>query len=293
MIDPRTPLRPSAVAAHYDDLDRLYRDVWGEHVHHGLWETGRESPAEAVENLVVRVAELAEIRAGDRVCDVGCGYGATARMLASRYGANVTGLSVSAAQLRFARERTMGENPTYLLRDWLANQLPATAFDAVIAVESSEHVGHKQRFFSEAYRVLRPGGRLVVCAWLSSDAPSTWEIDHLLEPICREGRLAALGTAGEVRSWIESGGFVVEEHRDVSRQVKRTWPLCVGRTLKLLWREPAVLAWLVGGSSENRVFGLTMLRLWLAYEVGAIRYGIFKARRGLTGTDFQTAIHQA
>jgi tocopherol O-methyltransferase len=282
MIEPRTAQRPPAVAAHYDDLDRLYRDVWGEHVHHGLWDTGRESSTEAVENLVVRVAELAEIGRGDEVCDVcdvGCGYGATARMLASRYGARVTGLSLSDAQLRFAREHTVGDNPRYLLRDWLENDLPDASFDAVIAVESSEHVGDKERFFSEAHRVLRPGGRLVVCAWLSSDAPRPWEIDHLLEPICREGRLTALGTAGENRGWIERAGFVVEEHRDVSRQVKRTWPLCIGRTLRLLAREPATLGWLIRGESENRIFALTMLRLWLAYEVGAMRYGIFKARR--------------
>jgi tocopherol O-methyltransferase len=280
MIEPRTPQGPPAVAAHYDELDGLYREVWGEHVHHGLWETGLESPAEAVEKLVERVAELAEIRPGHDVCDVGSGYGATARLLASRYGATVTGLSLSDAQHRFARARSGdAENPRYLLRDWLENRLGDGSYDAVIAVESSEHVADKQRFFAEARRVLRAGGRLVVCAWLSSDAPRPWEVKHLLEPICREGRLAGLGTAGEVRCWIEGAGFDLVEHIDVSRKVKRTWPLCIGGALKLLWRDAEVRRWLLRGSSANRVFGLTMLRLWLAFEVGAMRYGIFSARR--------------
>jgi tocopherol O-methyltransferase len=280
MIAPRTPQGPPAVAAHYDDLDVLYREVWGEHVHHGLWETGRESSSEAVEHLVERVAELAEVRPGQAVCDVGCGYGATARMLASRYGATVAGLSLSEAQLRFARTRGVDpENPRFLLCDWLENQLDDGAYDAVIAVESSEHVADKPRFFAEARRVLRPGGRVVVCSWLSSDAPRRWEVDHLLEPICREGRLAGLGTAGEVRGWLESAGLILDEELDVSRQVKRTWPLCVGRSLKLLWRREEVRRWLVRGPSRNRIFALTMLRLWLAYEVGALRYGIFRARR--------------
>ncbi len=49
------------VARHYDALDELYRRVWGEHVHHGLWRTGKESPTEAVEQLVELVAAEAGI----------------------------------------------------------------------------------------------------------------------------------------------------------------------------------------------------------------------------------------
>lgn len=149
----------------------------------------------------------------------------------------------------------------------------------MIAIESSEHVADKPRFFAEAQRVLRPGGRLVVCAWLASDAPRRWQIAHLLEPICREGRLGGLGTAEEHRGWIEGAGLIIDEHRDLSRNVKRTWPVCAWRTLRALARQPEHRRWLLRGRSDNRVFGLTVLRIWLAYELGAMRYGVFKARR--------------
>jgi tocopherol O-methyltransferase len=43
MIVPREPQTGEDVAGHYDELDHVYREVWGEHVHHGLWRTGRES----------------------------------------------------------------------------------------------------------------------------------------------------------------------------------------------------------------------------------------------------------
>src|SRR3978361_1598672 len=56
---------------------------------------------------------------------------------------------------------------TFHRRDWLDNGLPDAAFDRAYAIESSEHMVDKARFFSEAWRVLKPGGRLVVCAWLS------------------------------------------------------------------------------------------------------------------------------
>ncbi|RZM06556.1 MAG: SAM-dependent methyltransferase, partial [Sphingomonas sp.] len=57
MIVPRTPQAAADVAVHYDELDAIYRAVWGEHVHHGLWRTGRESSAEATVTLSLAVAE--------------------------------------------------------------------------------------------------------------------------------------------------------------------------------------------------------------------------------------------
>src|SRR5688572_7464291 len=84
-----------AVASHYDELDPSCRSLWGRDVHPGLWETGRESPEEAVLSMSHRVAERARIAAGQRVCDVGCGYGGTSRLLAQDYGARVTGVTVS------------------------------------------------------------------------------------------------------------------------------------------------------------------------------------------------------
>src|SRR5438270_10476480 len=102
MIKPHRPLAPGAVAEHYQDLDRIYREVWGEHVHHGLWRTGRESPAEATEQLVELVAAEAGVGPGSAAVDIGCGYGATARALAARHGARVTGLTITPAQYKYA-----------------------------------------------------------------------------------------------------------------------------------------------------------------------------------------------
>src|SRR5207247_162403 len=117
MIHPRRPVGRAAVADHYDDLDTFYREVWGEHVHHGLWRTGREDSEVAVRQLVEHLAGRVGIRPGDAVVDVGCGYGATARLLAKQFGATVTGLTVSAAQHAHAVGVEPGAaNPTYLLR---------------------------------------------------------------------------------------------------------------------------------------------------------------------------------
>ena len=78
MIVPREAQTSGDVAGHYDELDQVYRDIWGEHVHHGLWRSGRESVAEATDALTDLVAARLGVQPGERLVDIGCGYGATA-----------------------------------------------------------------------------------------------------------------------------------------------------------------------------------------------------------------------
>jgi tocopherol O-methyltransferase len=263
------------VAAHYDDLDRFYREIWGEHVHHGLWTSHGETSDEATRRLIAVVAAEARLQRGDSVCDVGCGYGGTARVLAADYGATVTGLTISKAQHAYASSLDPGtSNPTYLLRDWMENGLVADSFDGVIAIESTEHMPDLLAFFAEAHRVLRSGGRLVVCAWLTRAEPRPWERRWLVRPICREGRLRGMETAAEHRRLARTAGLVPVAFQDVSRQVKRTWPICARRLALGLLREPAYRRFLLREGGPNRIFALTLLRIWFAYEVGAMRYGI-------------------
>ena len=283
MIAPRTDFDGGAVGRHYDRLDAFYRDVWGEHVHHGLWERGDETPEEAAEALTRKVAEAARLAPGSGVCDVGCGYGATARWLAAHTGAHVTGLTLSEAQAAYARLQTLPEGvppPEILVRDWLRNDLPDAAFDAVLAIESTTHMPERGRVFAEMARVLKPGGRLVACVWMTSERPEPWEVRRLLEPICREGRLAGMGSARENRAWIEEAGLWIEHEADLSRRVARTWTVCLRRVTGSLLYDPRYRRFLLDAAEGERVFAATLFRIRLAYATGAVRYGFFVARKG-------------
>ena len=275
MILPNEPQTPAAVAEHYDELDLFYREIWGRHVHHGLWTTGRETPEEATEALVEFVARELGLAPGHRACDIGCGYGATAASLARRHHIHVTGLTLSVVQAReAARLAEADPRLTFAWADWLENALAGGAFDAAYAIESSEHMADKAGFFGQAFRVLRPGGRLVVCAWLSRERPSPWEVRHLLEPICREGRLAGMGTQIEYQALAEGAGFRVLGVQDLSARVRRTWTICAGRVARKLATRAAYRGFLLSSVARNRVFALTIARLILAYRTGAMRYGV-------------------
>jgi tocopherol O-methyltransferase len=274
MITPRLVQTTAAVAHHYDQLDSFYREIWGDHVHHGYWANGSETPEQATTALVDLVAGTLQLAPGMAVCDIGCGYGATARLLASHHRVAVTGLTISAAQAAHAATLP-APGVTILLRDWLANDLPTHAFDRAYAIESSEHMPDKRLFFDEAFRVLRPGGILAICAWLARPRARAWEIRHLLEPICREGRLPGMAEAAEYRQFAEHSGFALIGQHDLSRRVARTWAICLRRGIGRVIADRRTRRFLLDGTASERIFALTMLRLLLAYRVGAMRYALF------------------
>ncbi len=279
MIIPRVAIADaSAVAAHYDDLDDLYRQVWGSNLHHGYWATGRETTEEAVTNLTHLVARAASLRPSDRVCDIGCGYGAMALTLAREYGAVVTGITISTKQFQQAIAASRGtQNVHFLLGDALQNGLSSASFDVVITVESSEHFAHKAKLFGETHRLLRPGGRLVVAAWLTRARPHHWESSHLLEPICHEGRLPSLASADEYRRLLADAGFRNLTFVDLTRFVKKTWSVCALRFIQRLVGDSGLRRRMLDPSFTNRVFAKTLYRIALAYQIGAMRYGLFTA----------------
>lgn len=272
MIVPAAPQGTAAVADHYDELDLIYRRVWGEHVHHGLWTTGREAPAAAVEALVDTVGDRLRLAPGQSCVDIGCGYGGTARRLAATRGVRVTGFTLSAEQAAYAAEHAEAD-VDIRVGDWLEQDLPAGSVDAAWSIESSEHMVDKPAFFDQAHRALAPGGRFVICAWLAETGASRWKVRHLLEPICREGRLPSMGTREEYEAMARAAGFEVVGYEDVSRRVARTWTICARRLARALVVDREIRR--IALPARNRVFALSFPRLIAAYRTGAMRYGIF------------------
>ncbi len=135
----------------------------------------------------------------------------------------------------------------------------------------------KVRCFAEAFRILRPGGRLVVCAWLANRAPRPWHVRYLLEPICQEGRLPGLGDEVEYVDLLRRAGFAVSSVEDVSTAVARTWSVCIRRAVRRLITDTRYRRFLLSGDARDRIFAITLFRMLLAYRTGAMRYAVLTA----------------
>ncbi len=282
MICPEKAIGSEAVAGHYDSLDEFYLDVWGPHLHHGFWETGHETTEEAVAHLSQTVLDGAQIRPRDHVCDVGCGHGALCWQMAREFSAEVVGYTLSARQRDAARKgdaKGLKSPPTFHLCDWLKNGLADEWANAVVSIECVSHVWDKSGFLSEIARVLKPGGRLSMAAWLSKEHPSVWETRWLLEPICVDGRLAGLLSLNEYCTRIEAAGLRVVEARDIGPQVSKTWRVITSRILRRLLSRREYRQFLWSNMKSDRKFALTFPRIMTAYTRRALGYGLIVAEK--------------
>jgi cyclopropane-fatty-acyl-phospholipid synthase len=108
------------------------------------------------------LAQALDLQPGDRVLEIGCGWGGFAQVAAGEFGAHVTGLTISDAQFAFATERMakagLAANVDIRLQDY--RDVTGT-FDKVASIEMFEAVGERywQAYFGKIAEVLRPGGR--------------------------------------------------------------------------------------------------------------------------------------
>ena len=233
---------------------------------------------EAAEALVDLVADRLDLAPGAAVCDIGCGYGATAMTSRNDTASDVTGITSRRPQAAVARGS--GRAPARsrsVSGDWLANGSPDASFDRAYAIESSEHMADKARFFARGVpraAARRPALRLRLAR---ARGRPRWEVRHLLEPICREGRLPGIGTAAEYRGLAAEAGFRVARLDDISGRVRRTWTICARRLAAKIATDSAYRRYLLDGRPRNRSFALSLARLAAAYRTGALRYGVLVA----------------
>lgn len=158
----------AASAEHYDRVTDAWRQwIMGEDLHFGWFADRKDDLPTATRRLTDEMVRRLALSPGQEVLDAGCGIGTTALRLAGEAGARVTGVSTSRAGLEVARARAeaagLGDRARFLEMDATALDLPDAGFDRVLALESVHMMPDKLAFFSECHRVLKPGGRLVLC----------------------------------------------------------------------------------------------------------------------------------
>ncbi|MCG8417523.1 MAG: cyclopropane fatty acyl phospholipid synthase [Proteobacteria bacterium] len=161
--------------------------------------------AVAQENKLDLLCRKLEIKPGERVLDIGCGWGGFARFAAERHGAHVTGITVSEEQLAYARKFTEGLSVELCKRDY--RDMTGT-FDKVLVCGMIEHVGYKnyRTLMEVVSRCLAPGGLFLVQTIGSNDSVRSLDpwLDKHIFPNAMLPSIRQLADAAE-------GLFVMED----------------------------------------------------------------------------------
>lgn len=158
------------ISYHYDlgnDFFNLILDSRTMSYSGGLYLTGKESLDVAQQNKIKMVCEWLDLPPGAKVLDLGCGWGGFATYAAKKHAWQITSCTLSKQQLTYCKKlikaQSLTKNVSLQYRDMLVD-LPDERFDAIVMLESIEHVG-KQRlesFIKKLYDRLKPGGVLYI-----------------------------------------------------------------------------------------------------------------------------------
>ena len=154
----------AAIQYHYDVGDDFYA-LWLDcrmQYSCAYFPTGREDLDTAQERKLEHICRKLRLQPGERLLDIGCGWGGLAIYAAEKYGVQALGVTLSKNQAAYANERIaqaqLGERASVELKDY--RELGAETFDKIVSVGMFEHVGrdHLLEYFAQTYRLLKPGG---------------------------------------------------------------------------------------------------------------------------------------
>jgi len=203
------------ISDYYERSGWLYKTFWyGKKslgLHFGYWDSETKSHEEAIVNQYKHVLNSAKIMPGMRVLDAGCGVGGGAIYIAKSVATEVVGITISKSQVKLAKmyaKRTgVGHLTDFVLGDYTRMPFPNNYFDCVYAVESVCHATPKRAFLKEAFRVLKPGGCLVINDGYRKREARDLNEKAVIARFCKAFRLRELVSVRVMTKEIRRAGF--------------------------------------------------------------------------------------
>jgi len=213
------------IIEYYDLASPYYHSMWGDHIHHGYWIRGDESKETAQIQLIEHLAQLANLKTGSRILDIGCGFGGSSLYLAKKYGASTTGITISPVQVQMAKEAAAKKNldASFLLMDAEDLQF-AQPFDMLWSVESISHYHDPRKFFASAVKFLKPGGCFALTDWFRKENIPPADKKKFIEPI-EEGMMVELRGMNDYNDFLVSSGLQVVHRQDLTVNCAKSWDI--------------------------------------------------------------------
>src|SRR5678810_384774 len=234
------------IVDYYAESENAYKDSWNLDnslaIQYGYWDERVKNFPQSLLRMNEVMMEGAHIKPSDKVLDAGCGIGGSSIFLSEKIGCGVTGISLSERQvskaIELAIEKKMTGTIDFKVMNYCATNFPHESFDIVWGCESICYADDKEQFIKEAYRLLKPGGRLVVADGFVTDFKNN---DHPSIRNWLDGwQVNYLETLDRFESFMIEAGFTNIFSRDISKfaaySLRRLYKFYFLANLYLLWK---------------------------------------------------------
>ena len=216
-----------SIISYYDATRLDYRAFWVSKrdlaFHFGYYDSYKESHRQALENMNLVMAKKAAIEPSDLVLDAGCGQGGSALWLATHIGPTIKGISLVPHQVeianREAKARHLENKVQFFVQDYAHTGFADESFTVIWACESLCHAPEKKAFYQEAFRLLKPGGRLVVAEYIRQGRNNAVQDENILQNWFSGWSMPDLDTWQEHWDHLKNAGFTQIRHEDITAHV--------------------------------------------------------------------------
>jgi len=216
------------IIEHYNYNDYFYEYLWANKsnlgFHYGFWEKDTKNRHEAIINENRRVCKALNLDKSDIVLDAGCGIGGTCIWIAENYGCKVTGITISENQAKRAeyhiKRRKTGQLVNVEKRDFCETEYPDSSFSKVFGIESICYAFDLDVFAREAFRILKPGGRLAIADGYLYPRELQESEKELVKRFCVGWGLPGVLLVEDVKQRLFNAGFREITVEDVTEKTK-------------------------------------------------------------------------
>ena len=217
-----------SIISYYDNTRLDYWALWFRHrnrsVHFGYYDNSVSSHHEALLNLNQVMADKIGIGNGDVILDAGCGQGESSLWLARHYQVGVEGITLVPHQVEIAgkeagKRKILGK-VNFSEQDYTSTQFADETFSVVWACESMCHAYQKADFYKEAFRLLKPGGRIICADYFRTNRPLAANGENLLHSWLKGWSINDIDTRDEHLKNATQAGFINFELSDITQYTK-------------------------------------------------------------------------